>query len=144
MRRPLTHIEPALPVEAYRTYQVARGPDLALVAACADVGCEAWRHGWETVVDESTDLGRMQAVYIRTRAGRTFTEGRREGGLTVFRFESGQRCFAEHRTRPLLLRVRRGDWRGDLGLIRAHSRAADWVEDFAEHQARLAEQIEKG
>ncbi|QIP87637.1 hypothetical protein GLX30_30455 [Streptomyces sp. Tu 2975] len=90
-------------------------------------------------------LGRDQAAYIRHKAGRTFREQRRGDGLTVFRFEAHQRCFAEHKTRPELYAVRDGDWRGNpTGRARQHQRPIDWVEDFGEHQQRIADQQQKG
>jgi hypothetical protein len=138
-------IEPAHSVEAYQTYSIATPADTFVKAACEQVGCEAWRNGWESVINEATDLGKTQAAYIRSRAGRTFREQRTGGGLTVFRFDSGQRCFAEHQTRPELYAVRDGDWRGNpTGRVRDHSRPEDWVEDFGEHQQRIADQTEKG
>jgi hypothetical protein len=51
-------------------------------------------------VDERTELGKGQATYIRTQSRRTFRESPTAEGLTVFRFDSGQRCFQEHQTRP--------------------------------------------
>jgi hypothetical protein len=138
-------LAPLHAVEAYQTYSIATPPDVLIKAACEQVGCEAWRNGWESVINEATDLGKAQANYIRTRAGRTFREQRTAGGFTVFRFEAGQRCFAEHQTRPELYAVRDGDWRGNpTGRARQHVRAADWVEDFGEHQQRIADQTEKG
>lgn len=98
--RPLNRITPAAPVNAFQTYRIVSPPDHAVRSACEDVGCPAWRCGWETQVDEGTDLGRAQAAYIRQQAGRTYRERRTGEGLTVFQFISGQRCFAEHRTRP--------------------------------------------
>jgi hypothetical protein len=141
--RPLNRIEPAAPASAYQTFRIVSPPDRSVRTACEDAGCLAYRNGWETRVDESTDLGKAQAVYIRTQSGRTFRE-MRSGGLTVFRFPGGQRCFAEHRTRPEIYAVRGGDWRQDRGLIRQHTRAADWVEDFALNQQRLADQQRRG
>jgi hypothetical protein len=142
--RPLNRVEPAAPASAYQTFRIISPPDRSVRTACEDAGCLAWRNGWETKVDESTELGRAQAAYIRQRSGRTFREMRTTEGLTVFRFEPGQRCFAEHRTRPEIYAVRGGDWRQDRGLIRRHTRAADWVEDFAEHQQRIADQTRRG
>lgn len=142
--RPVTRITPALPAQAYKTYRIVSPPDRSVRAACEQVGCAAWRSGWDTAVDERTDLGRTQAAYIRTRAGRTFRESRTGEGLTVFRFEAGQRCFADHRTRPESYLVRGGDWRANTGTIRQHTRPADWVEDFQEHQDRLSRAIERG
>lgn len=137
-------VEIQTPVQAMQTYQLLCPPDRTVRTACEDAGCLAWRYGWETRVDESTAQGQFQASYIRARSGRTFREYRSAEGLTVFRFESGQRCFAEHKTRPEVYRVFRGDRRRFLGGIRVHARAADWVEDFGEHQQRIADQREKG
>lgn len=142
--RPMNRIEPNLPARAYQTYTIASPHDRTVKAACEQVGCAAWRHGWESAIDEATDLGRQQAHYIRTGSGRTFTEHRSAAGLTVFRFEPRQRCFADHRTRPESYAVLGGDWRRNTGLLRRHIRPADWVEDFGEHQQRIADQREKG
>lgn len=145
MLRPVNRVDPALPVQAYQTYQITSPRDTSVVAACEQVGCPQWRHGWDSVIDERTELGATQARYIRTESRRTFRELKTEAGLTVFRFESGQRCFAEHRTRPEIYLVRDGDWRGNpSGRKRQHTRAADWVEDFGENQLRLVDQQKKG
>lgn len=140
----LNRIPPALPAGAMQTYAIVSPRDTAVVAACEQVGCAAWRYGWDTQVDETTELGQRQAAYIRTQSGRTFRE-MRDGALMVFRFESGQRCFAEHRTRPEVYGVRDGDWRGNpTGRQRVHTSASDWLEDFAEHQDHLAEAVKRG
>ena len=70
-------------------------------------------------------------------------------GLTEFTFEAGQTCFVEHRVpleREPLYVVRDGDWRGNpRGTApRIHTRPDDWVDDFAEHQQRLADRFEQG
>ncbi|MEC3994000.1 hypothetical protein VSR01_10765 [Actinacidiphila sp. DG2A-62] len=138
-------IEPALPPAAFQTYAITRRRDTSVAAACEQVGCAAWLHGWESTVDEGTELGRQQAAYIRTQSRRTFREQRTAAGLTVFRFESGQRCFAEHRTAPEFYRVRGGDHRGNpSGFTRTHTRAADWVEDCGEHLQRVADDRKRG
>lgn len=136
-------IQPNLPVEAYQTYQIDSPADTMVRAACEEVVCTAYLYGWETKVDESTDLGRRQADYIRKRAGRTFKE-LRDGAITVFRFESGQRCFSNHQTRPESYMVTPGDWRGQTGPTRHHATPADWVDDFGSHQDQLVDQIKKG
>ncbi|MDX3643098.1 hypothetical protein [Streptomyces sp. MB09-02B] len=133
------------PVGAYQTFSVRSRPDGAVRTVCERVGCEAWRKGWESVIDERTDLGQAQAVYIRQRSGRTFREAKTDAGLTVFRFESGQRCFAEHQTRPELYLVRDGDYRGNpTGRRRVHTRAADWVEHMQEEFGRFGEDRRRG
>ncbi len=138
-------IPPLGPASAYITYSITAPRDTGVIAACHEVGCPAWRDGWETTVDEATQLGTNQAAYIRTGSRRTFRERRTDAGLTVFVFESGQRCFAEHRTRPDLFAVRDGDWRGNpTGRVRQHTRPLDWAEDFMEHEDHLADQRKKG
>lgn len=140
----LNRIQPQLPASAMQTYAIVSPRDTTVVAACEQVGCAAWRYGWDTQVDESAELGQRQAAYIRTQSHRTFRE-MRDGALTVFRFEPHQRCFAEHRTRPEVYGVRDGDWRGNpTGRRRMHATAADWLEDFGEHQALIADQVARG
>jgi hypothetical protein len=120
---------------ATRDYRLHMPKDTTVVAACEDVGCENWLHGWETHVDEATELGREQAGYIRQRSGRTFTEFRTAAGITVFRFEARQRCFAEHRTRP---------GRYLVAGVREHANLGDWIDDAAGHVTQIEEQRKKG
>ena len=117
---------------ATRDYEIKFQRDTAVRTACEDARCEAFRNGWETICDERTPLGRDQAAYIRQRSGRTFTE--LSGTPTVFRFERGQRCFAEHRTRPA---------RFLAGGIQVASLAA-WVGDLDQHVQNLEDQARKG
>ncbi|MEV7389628.1 hypothetical protein [Streptomyces sp. NPDC091215] len=138
-------IEPAMPANAYQTYEVHAPQDVQQKSACERANCQAWRYGWESVIDQSTPLGQQQAAYIRTQSGRTFREQRSDAGLTVFRFESGQRCFAEHGTRPELYLVRDGDRRGNpTGRLRQHTRPADWVEDMAQSLDAVRTAQERG
>ncbi|MFI0236324.1 hypothetical protein [Streptomyces sp. NPDC016845] len=142
---PINRIDPNMPVQAYQTYSITSPKDTGVRAACEQVGCAAWRHGWESAIDERTELGARQAHYIRTQSRRTFREQHTAAGITVFRFEPGQRCFADHQTRPEIYAVRDGDWRGNpTGKTRTHQRAADWVEDFGEHQLTLVDQKKEG
>jgi hypothetical protein len=166
MSRPINRSRPALPCRAMQTYRVASPIQThTRPATCAEVQCPPHVHGWDTVVDESSPLGQMQAAYVRANClhvlapaqpgddRRRYTEHRDELGMTVFHFAPGQRCFpteAEpdgHRVpldRPEIYTVQAGDWRGGLGLLRRHTRPDLWVEDFAEHQQALADRIEKG
>jgi hypothetical protein len=139
-RRPLSRPEPALPVQAMKTYSVVAPLDTHWRAAsCEEVGCLAQHKGFQVRSDESTVLGQNQAAYLRYRAGKPFTETR-EGGITVFTYPPGTECFTQHKTRrsrsPLFV-VRRGDWRG-YGQAQVHSSPEAWVDDFASHQDRLA------
>lgn len=142
-------IQPRNPVEAMKTYAVKQPRATHMrVASCGEVECDAHIHGWRTIVDEQTDRGQAQAHFIRHDRSRSHTEARNEAGLTVFEFGPGQPCFAQHELpvgRPPLFRVRGGDWRGNpRGESRLHTRAEDWVEDFAEHQQTIADAINKG
>lgn len=124
---------------ATRDYRVHMPPDRWVKTACEQVNCEQWRYGWDSLIDESTQLGQAQAKYIRTQSGRTFREMKAPDGLTVFRFEARQRCFAEHRTRPARLSV------ATNGLtLRTHASLSDLAEDYTEHVGRLADQYQKG
>jgi hypothetical protein len=138
-------LQPQGPAQAYQTFSIRSRPDQAVRTVCEQVACEAWRTGWESAIDEATDLGKQQATYIRTQSGRTFREMRTEAGLTVFRFDSGQRCFADHKTRPELYLVRDGDHRGNpTGRHRVHTRPQDWVENAQEQLDRFNEDRRRG
>ena len=135
--------DPVGPVHAYKSYEIVSPLSTHYRdGTCDEAGCLAQRHGWRTVVDESTELGQRQAHYIRTQSGRRFTEERTAAGLTDFTFEPGQRCFASHKVpleRPELYVVRAGDHRGNpTGEVRKHSGPDSWVDDFATHQERIA------
>jgi hypothetical protein len=137
-------LDPAMPVNSYKTYQIKQ-PKTAQtrVGSCEAAGCERYEIGWCSTVPT---LG-AQADYIRNGSGRRFTEHPGDNGLTVFEFYPGQQCFEQHHVldRPQFYVVRDGDWRGNpSGRQRMHTRGEFWVEDFAENQAKLAEQIKKG
>jgi len=136
-------ITPQAPPQFYKTYQIVSPISTHYrTGTCEEFGCLAHQHGWQTGVDESTELGQRQAHYIRALSGRRFVERRTEIGLTAFTFEAGQKCFAEHKVpldRPELYVVRGGDFRGNpRNEVRKHSGADSWVNDFAEHQDRIA------
>lgn len=145
--RPITRIQPALPVEAMKTYQIVapKGTHMR-PATCEEIGCAPFLNGWQSVIDEGTELGQAQAYYIRRNSRRSFTEHQgMTAGLVVFTFPPGQKCFEadSHRVRigkPDLFVVRGGDWRGNPRDIQPffHSKPEHWVEDFAEHQDKLA------
>lgn len=143
---------PLMPAAAYKTFQIASPISTHYrPATCEEVGCLAQAHGWATMVDESHVLGAKQAHYIRKLAGRSFIEARTELGLTRFEFAAGQRCFASesHRVpleRPEIYVVREGDHRGNPRGTepRVHVRALDWVDEFANHQDKIATAIGQG
>ena len=53
----------------------------------------------------------------------------------MFRFASGQRCFAEHRTKPARFLVRG---------VREHSNLGDWIEDIAGHVTTIEDLRKRG
>src|SRR5260370_32638081 len=143
-------VPPALPAAAMKTYQIAA--PLAThwrPATCEEADCLAYLHGWQTSVDETTELGQQQAHYIRHDKTRKHTERRAETGLTVFGFEPGQKCFAAHRvpnTRPERFLVTGGDWRGNpLGTRpREHTKPDFWVEEMQENLDSIGSAHERG
>lgn len=151
MGEPFRAAEPKLPVTAYKTYEIAAPRSTHFRAAtCAEADCRYHVNGWQTAVDESTDLGKQQAYYIRNQSGRRYSEDRNlTPGLTLFTFEPGQTCFAADRhvvplDRPALFLVRGGDWRGNPTGELVRRSADDWVDDFATHQDKLATELQKG
>jgi hypothetical protein len=147
--RPVHRIEPLHPPTAYKTYGVARPlPSHFRPATCREVDCGAWLRGWQTIVDVSTDLGARQANYIRMHSGRSYT-CTEAGTLVTFTFPAGQRCFGAHRLpleRPPLFTLVDGDWRGNptgrAPVVFGDARG--FVDDFGEHQQRLADRVKRG
>lgn len=143
MRQPF-RIQPQLPVQAFQTYQLYSPVATHYrTGTCEEAHCRAYHKGWQTTVNETAELGQKQAHYIRKQSGRKYTETN-ENGFTTFVFEAGQKCFAQHKV-PLEREphyiVKGGDWRGNpTGMRLKHTRADDWVDDFANHQDRIANQ----
>jgi hypothetical protein len=144
--RPINRADPLLPASAMKTYGIVQ--PLAThfrEAPCSEVECPGHRNGWVTTINETTEFGQKQAHYIRKLSGRAFREQGAAGGFTEFMFQPGQECFATHQVpleRDPLFIVKGGDWRGDprQDPVRRHTRAADWVDDFAEHQDKIVRQ----
>lgn len=112
-------------------------------ATCEDVDCGGYVNGWQSTIDESTDLGQAQAHYIRAQSGRRFTETRTPAGLTEFTFPAGQECFrsGEHKTnigRAPLFVVDSGNRRY------RHSSADSWADDLRTHVGGIVDEINKG
>jgi len=144
-------LPPAMPAAAYRTFQVVAPLATHFVSAtCAEADCAEYLLGWVTTVDERTELGERQAHFIRHDRERRHFEERRPDGLTAFTFPPGQRCFrsGDHRRRlerEEIFVMRDGDWRGNpLGTAPVRVGVTSWVDEFGEHQERLAEAHERG
>lgn len=145
----MNRIEPNMPADAYKTYSI-KSPQAThfRLATCVEAQCEAHVNGWRSTIDEATVLGQQQAHYIRKQSGRGYTEERIGGSLVRFTFAPGQTCFTGgHQVRldrPENYSVRAGDWRGNPTGESRVLRAQDWIDDFGEHQQRLADQLERG
>lgn len=135
----------------YRTYEINAPRDDDIVWTCQEVKCEAWSKGFVVLCDETTDLGIARAVFFRSgqsqRSYRETTHVRDGVTYTAFVFDAYQRCFTDHKTRPVGMSVHLGDRRalaaGSATTMRHHSRAADFVEDWGEHQLSIAERVHK-
>lgn len=148
MMGPLNRPAPLMDPAAYKTYEM-RAPLSTHFrpATCAEVQCPHYLNGWRVHLEALTpDL-----VEAARKSGRRYREEQLGEGQTYLVFEPGQPCFrvSQHRARidrPPLYIVRDGDHRGNPRGTKArlHQRAADWQADFAEHQQRIADEIEKG
>lgn len=143
----LNRIEPLMAPGAYKTYLLAAPVSTHFVAAtCAEVGCPNYLNGWRTIVPEGSD----HADLVRSLRGRWhFTEQAQPGGLVEFTFPAGQPCFEASTHRRRLEReprfvIRGGDHRGNPSGDRAEVSAASWLDNFGEHQERLASRFERG
>ncbi len=102
-------------------------------AKCEEVDCAAQAGGFVVNVDESTELGQMQAFYIRQQAGRAHTESKLVG-LTAFTFPPGEQCFAGHR-----ISLERPEWYSvtERGRRYDHTGPDPWLDDFGTHSDSL-------
>lgn len=142
-------LEPGAGAQHYKTYSILQPKSThTRVVRCEDVECAAYQHGWKTTLDVSTSLGTQQAQFITRRSGRKYTL-EQTGSQLTFTFPQGQQCFSEHRVkvdRPALYVVRGGDHRGNPAGIRPvqHTSPDNWVDDFANHQQRVADARKRG
>jgi hypothetical protein len=133
---------PTQPVAHPGAYQTWTTKTWWRQAGCAEVDCGHFTNGWVTAVDESTDLGKRQADYIRYHSGRVFRQRRTEAGWTAFEFPPGQPCFntAAHRIQaerePLYL-VQPGDHRGTAGKARVYDRVDQFADDLHNHTDKI-------
>jgi hypothetical protein len=141
-------IEPQMDASAYKTYALVSPLSTHFrPATCAEVDCPHYLNGWR-VNNEALTPDLRQAVATSGRKYRLEIISAAESWLV---FEPGQPCFkaSQHRKRsdrPPLYVVRDGDHRGNPRGTKArlHQRPENWVEDFAEHQQKLADEIRKG
>jgi hypothetical protein len=143
---------PLMPAQNYRTFAWKRPRATHYRAAtCEEVDCEAMRFGWVTTLDDSTEEGQRLIDQCRRDRSRSFHEQRVGEHLVKFVYKPGNRCFRwqQHKVlngRPPTFLVAGGDFRGNPRQIptRVHTRAEDWVDDFANHEGKLADLRKKG
>lgn len=148
MTQPLFRPTPLMDAAAYKTYALVSPLSSHFrPATCAEVACREYLNGWRVHIEAlAPDLREAAA-----KSGRRYTIDAVAPGHTYLVFAAGQPCFraSQHRKRidrePLYV-VRDGDHRGNPRGTKArlHQRPADWQEDFADHQQRLADEIKKG
>jgi hypothetical protein len=127
---------------------------------CAQAECEAFRNGWVTIVSAN------MADQVRTIArdtGRHFVEAPGGPGLVAFTFPPGQEGFKggdhDHVERIDVVQTfskqdghaeigvnsrRQAEWFWQPSGDRRKLSAQTWVDDFGEHQERLAAEAQKG
>lgn len=145
-------VQPQMPASAYETYAiVAPLSSHFRPATCEEAGCPAFLNGWRSVIDVSIDGGPERHHFITHDASRRHTVVQDGPSLFTFTFPPGQRCFAASEHRVRLDREERfvkrgGDFRGNpLGLRPvAFKDPQAWVDDFGEHQERVATLLERG
>jgi len=136
--------------EAFQTFQAVAPKETHTVpATCEQVECDHHIKGWAMKLDLSTELGQKQAHYIKHSSGRVYEIKDQRDGLVTLIFRPGQTCFRDHVRqieRDPIFRVRGGDSRGNplRTPTRVHKKPEFWVEEFAEHQDRIATAIKKG
>lgn len=147
MPGPLFRIQPAMPAHAYKTFAMVSPIETHMrQATCEEVGCDHYTRGWRVHVEALTP----ELLHAAKTAGRRYREEHVADGQTYLVFEPGQPCFkaATHRApigRPPLFVVRDGDYRGNpRGTPSRQLRPDQWVDDFATHQDKLADEFKKG
>ena len=147
----VNHIPPQLPPGAYQTFE-ANAPLTThwRQATCEEVECAAYMQGWTSdVLANSPEEDRIRKTYDdEIRRGKITTTKTPEG-FTRYHFPAGTACFRRvwHKLpleRPALFTVRSGDWRGTDGVIRTFKNGEEWVSAFGEHQAAIADKVNRG
>ena len=138
---------PKLGPERYKSYSWRQPLETHFRrVSCADVQCADYRHGWVTLVDTATELGQRQFDYLSHDTSRSPHMEKTGTSLVSFTYPPGSQPFDSTRHEhhkpigydPIML-VHGGDFRGNPRREPARiMRAADWIDDFATHQDRLA------
>lgn len=143
----VNRITPQGRAQDYKTYQIVSPLSTHWrPATCAEMDCPNYLKGWRLRV-EGLPLDMLHAAKT---SGRKFSELNVSENENWLVFEAGQPCFRASEHRALLDKqeiyiVRGGDYRGNpTGEVRKHTSPIFWREDFAEHQEKVARQIQQG
>jgi hypothetical protein len=153
----VNRIAPAMGPEGYKTYEM----DMPLgthwrPVSCEDYECDDFMHGFVLTVDTSTDLGKKQFHFVTHDKTRKMSMQRVGEYVFKFLYGPGNKCFKNvegdprrHKLpigRPPFFLVSGGDWRGNpRGTpTMTHRRPEDWIDDFANHQDKLATAFQRG
>lgn len=143
----MNRIEPQGRMQDYKTYQIVSPLSTHWrPATCAEVECPEYEKGWRVRIEGLPP----EMIHTARTSGRKYSELEISANEHWLVFEPGQPCFRAPLHRQLLDKqeifiARDGDFRGNpTGNVRRHTRPEFWVEDFAEHQDRLAQQIQQG
>lgn len=139
---------PLMQAGSYKTYQIAAPLSTHFrPGTCAEVGCDKYLNGWKV----RADVLDPQMLHTATHCGRKYTWEHVSELENWLVFEPGQPCFqaSSHRARverEEIYIVRDGDHRGNPRGTdpRRHASAADWQDDFANHQDAIAKAHEAG
>lgn len=153
----VTRVAPLMEPQYYKTYEV----DMPLAThwrwvSCEDYECDPFLQGFVLTCDLSTELGQKQAHFALNDKTRSCSMQRVSETMVKFLYKPGNKCFhnipgdpLRHRLpigRPPFYLVAGGDWRGNpRGTpTMTHRRPEDWIDDFANHQDKLATAFQRG
>jgi hypothetical protein len=126
----------------YKTYALQRPRGTHFEdATCEEYECEQYEKGFTLHIDTSTEMGRSRFHYVTHDRTRSYRMERTGHYTFSFHYGPGNDGFAhKHKLpldRPPRALVIPGDWRGQTGETRVHSRVEDWVDDSLNHHDRI-------
>lgn len=151
----MNRIKPALSVDQMTTYVINAPLSTHFEpSSCEEIGCPNFLKGWAVGIIAGEEGAAMD--YACSHSGKefqrltveearaAFPDHQFTGCLFVYIFSSGQPCFdgdagrhLQRIGRPEVFLKVGGDWRGFTSRP-AEMRMNDWLDDFEEHQDKLA------
>lgn len=153
----VTRIAPAMDPQYYKTYEM----DMPLEShwrfvSCEDYECDDFMKGFVLTIDLSAEIGQRQFDFVKQDKTRSCSIQRVTETMVKAVYGPGNKCFRNvkgdplrHKLpigRPPFYLVSGGDWRGNpRGTPTVtHRRPEDWIDDFANHQDKLATTFQRG